>query len=182
MKNDNNLVPVERLFVSYDKMKTEISLLQISLQNTVLDDEEIESMALSHPVGTNDCGKSSVFNTSQKVADIAISIDGKLKKERSVIKKRISLLTNAIQQIDIYVNTLSEFDRKLFNDRYILKKSRASIVAEYNISGDSTSLTTISAHCKKIKYDFYTITPFTADQMIEATGKYKGYYERNNKE
>ena len=61
MKNDNNLVPVERLFVSYDKMKTEISLLQISLQNTVLDDEEIESMALSHPVGTNDCGKSSVF-------------------------------------------------------------------------------------------------------------------------
>jgi hypothetical protein len=180
MRGNNELYPIEQLFSSYNKMKTEISLLEISLKNTVLTDDEIESMSLYHPVGANDCGKSSVFNTSQKVADIAISAEGRISRERKDITKRIALLTNAVQQIEVFIGTLADIDKQIFDDRYIQKKSRTSLVAEYGVEGKNISLTTFSKRVKDIKSAFYDITPLTSEQMIAASGKYKGYYGRGN--
>ncbi len=176
----NNLYAIEQLFISFNKMKTELSLLEISLKNTTLTDDEIESMSLSHPVGANDCGKSSVFNTSQKVADIAISAEGRIIKERKQIKQRIALLKNAIEQIGVFLETLSEQDKRIFEDRYIHKMSRVELVEKFSVEGENMSLTTFSNKVRRIKTEFYLVTPLTAEQMIEASGKYKGHYGRGH--
>lgn len=146
-------------------------MLEISLKYLKVTDDEIESLSLSHPVGANECGKSSVFAISQKPAEIALSAENKIKKERAEIRSRIAFLSSCIAQIDTYASSLSKEDTEIFRERYINKKPKNILIEEMKVSGNEMSSTTFSTRCQKLLSDFYDITPLTNVQMNEAINK-----------
>ena len=169
MKNEDIIKTVFQLFSCYNLMKQEIEMQKIGLKHlTLLNiDDEIESLSLNHPVGSNDCGKSSVFNVSKKPETIALSIAGNLKKEAAEYANRISLLENVTSQISAFVNSLSDEDKTIFNLKFFDGQLSKAISSSMSISTK-----TISRKCKLFALNFYKVTSLTPKQISESVKKY----------
>lgn len=169
MKNEDIVKKIFQLFFCYNLMKQEIEMQKIGLRHlSELDiNEEIESLSLNHPVGSNDCGKSSVLNISKKPETIALSITEILKKETTEYTERISLLENVTTQISAFMNALSDEDRTIFTSKFLDRQLNKVVSSVMNISTK-----TISRKCKLFALNFYKVTSLTQKQMNEAIKKY----------
>lgn len=116
----------KKLFAAYPELKTQLEFQKIGLKyaQNINKDAEIEGMTFTHQNETDEKGKSNVIPVSKKTETIALTLDEKIQREIEEYKKRILLLENVIEQIDLFVSILDKKSQDFFNAHYIKKKSR----------------------------------------------------------
>lgn len=164
---------VSALFLSYYSLLNELALLKISARfaSATDKDEEIASLCVSHPVGGNDSGKSSVTVHSEKTADIALGIDEKLANEVSVQRKRIALLGCVTAQIGSFLTTVDSQSAIIFTAKRLEHKTFREVCVLLEKEGVFLCKDTIARRCREIEFAFSKISPLTDDEMKHALQK-----------
>ena len=170
----NQIKLISTLFSGYKSTKLEIEMLKIGLKNSrmVNRDEEIESLSVGHPAGSNESGKSNVFNISKKTENIALSLEEKLHHETVYLKNRIALLQNVTEQIELYVSNLDEENNFIYTAKFIENKEVKIIASDFTVLGKYVSPKTISRKLQNIVLGFYKVTSLTDTQIINALEKF----------
>lgn len=150
-----------KIFGNYRYICVTISMLETTLSNYNYTDEEISALSLSHSVGGVDYGKSSVRQISQKTAEIALSGENKLSKEKLSVISKINFYKKVKTQIDCFVNTyLDDLSRDIWKSKFLNRKSVFEIAEELKLSDR-----TVSRKIKAFEEEFEEICMLSYDEI-----------------
>lgn len=171
--SENRRKLVTALFLSYYSLLNELALLKISVgfaANTDKD-EEIASLSVAHAAIGTDIGKSNVFKVSEKPADIALKIEGKLANEVSVQRKRIALLECVAAQISSFLATVDKQSTIIFTAKRLEHKTFREVCVLLEGEGVYLCKDTIARKCRDVEFAFSKISPLTDEEMKRALQK-----------